>query len=117
VRQFAESSEIASLPIRFSLNMTSKNTRPKLVFNSYARASTPQAGASEDDFAIYMSYSMNSGLYSGRLKIIRKTDDRILFPFDGAPSIGPFKTAAEALKATRSLADEIIAGDLRNPEL
>lgn len=97
--------------------MTSRNGRPKLVFNSYVRACTPKAGVCEDDFVIYTSYSMTSGLYYGKLKVIRKTDDRILFPFNGASSIGPFKTAAEAIGAARSLGAKLIDGDLRNPEL
>jgi hypothetical protein len=37
------------------------------------------------DFAIYASYQINAGgMFVGLLKVVRKTDSRLLFPFEGA---------------------------------
>jgi hypothetical protein len=53
----------------------------------------------------------------GALKVVRKTDSRLLFPFDGAPTIGPFDDKEEALRAAVALGDEIVDADIANPEL
>ncbi|CAH2799982.1 MAG: hypothetical protein CPDRYMAC_5076 [uncultured Paraburkholderia sp.] len=44
------------------------------------------------------------------------TDDKVLFPFDGAPIIGPFETAAEARDAAQSKGDQTVTADLVCPE-
>ncbi|MDR5781211.1 hypothetical protein QCE63_17520 [Caballeronia sp. LZ065] len=91
--------------------------RPKLVLFS-TRAITPAPGVSQDDFRIYASYrgSRATGFY-GILKVVRATDGRLLYPFDGADDIGPFQTSADALGAARRRGDEIVSGDLARPEL
>jgi hypothetical protein len=51
-----------------------------------------KADVADDEFEIFASYhSTGDGRYIGGLKVIRKADRRILFPFDGAPQIGPLR--------------------------
>ena len=64
--------------------------KPKIVLSMTQLKSR---GAGErmraEDFAIYASYQINAGgLFVGTLKVIRKTDGRMLFPFQGAPVLG-----------------------------
>jgi hypothetical protein len=47
---------------------------------------------------------------------VRKTDGRLLFPFAGAPVIGPFPTRQEARTAAATFGSRIVAGDIDNPE-
>lgn len=91
--------------------------RPKLVL--FPTRSVPAApGATEEDFHIYASYrgSSASGYY-GTLKVVRKTDGRLLFPFDGVDTIGPFPTKAAAIEAAQRRGDEVVRADLVRPEL
>ncbi|MEZ2354881.1 DUF6723 family protein [Caballeronia sp. RCC_10] len=82
------------------------------------RNAPPAPGLTEDDFCIYASCrgSRASGYY-GTLKVVRKTDGRILFPFDGADTIGPYATRDAAVAAAEHRGDEVVRGDLRTPEL
>jgi hypothetical protein len=75
-------------------------------------------GHSQSDFQIYASYrgSLSSGFY-GTLKVVRKTDGRLLYPFDGAPDIGPFSTSTGAVAAAQQRGIAIVDGDLARPEL
>ena len=95
----------------------SSGKRPKLVLFP-TRQIAPTPGASPDDFQIYASYrgSSASGFF-GTLKVVRKTDGKLLFPFDGAGSIGPFPTKADAVAAALERGDEVVQGDLARPEL
>jgi hypothetical protein len=77
--------------------------RPKLLFVKTSRArKVRRAGAG--DYRVY------------DLKLVRTTDSRILFPFDGAPAIGPFEVAPDASAAARFKGAEIVPADLANPE-
>jgi Family of unknown function (DUF6723) len=70
-----------------------------------------------EDFSIYASYQINAGgLYVGTLKVIRKTDGRMLFPFQGAPVLGPYPTRQEAREAAITHGEQIVASDIANPE-
>ncbi|MDE1181699.1 DUF6723 family protein [Paraburkholderia sp.] len=76
-----------------------------------------KAVESDDDFEIYASYhGTGDGRYVGGLKVVRKADRRVLFPFDGAPEIGPYVTADEARRAAIDYGREIIAADRAAPE-
>ena len=55
--------------------------------------------------------------FFGVLRVVRKTDGRLLFPFTGAPELGPFLTKAEALVAAEVYGEHIVAADLAHPEL
>jgi len=96
--------------------MRQAGKKPKLLFRTDVPAS-PCAGKSPDDFAIYATYRLLHGRFMGSLKVVRKTDSRLLFPFDGAPTIGPFSHKEEALQAAASLGVEIVKADLANPEM
>jgi hypothetical protein len=41
----------------------------------------------------------------------------LLYPFEGAEQIGPFNSKADAIAAAHRRGDEIVAGDLKMPEL
>jgi hypothetical protein len=76
-----------------------------------------KADVVDDDFEIYASYhGTGDGRYIGGLKVVRKADRRILFPFDGAPEIGPYATADEARRAAIDYGREIVAADRAAPE-
>jgi uncharacterized protein DUF6723 len=70
-----------------------------------------------EDFAVYASYQINAGgLFVGTLKVIRKTDGRLLFPFQGAPVLGPYPSREEARDAAVMRGEQIVASDIANPE-
>ncbi|MBT2789875.1 MULTISPECIES: DUF6723 family protein [Paraburkholderia] len=69
------------------------------------------------DYRIYPTYRRTvTGTFTGDLKVVRITDDRLIFPYDGAPMIGPFETALEAREAAARKGAEVVAADLLNPE-
>ncbi|MDR5752238.1 MULTISPECIES: DUF6723 family protein [unclassified Caballeronia] len=91
--------------------------RPKLVLYPTRTVTQPAPARTDDDFAIYTSYRINAGhLYHGSLKVVRKTDGRLLFPFDGAPVIGPFASKHEAITAAQERGRAIVLADLESPE-
>ena len=94
-------------------------TRPKLVFSKSSMRPGPDAvlRPTVNDYKTYATYRRTvNGTFMGALKVVRTLDDRLLFPFDGAPTIGPFDDAAEAREAARLKGEEIVAADLANPE-
>ncbi|MEC5406094.1 DUF6723 family protein [Paraburkholderia sp. MPAMCS5] len=94
--------------------------RRKLHFhNSSLRALASPSGipATASDYRIYPTYRRTAaGAFAGDLKVVRTTDDRLIFPYDGAPVIGPFDTALEAREAAARMGSEVVAADLLNPE-
>jgi hypothetical protein len=77
----------------------------------------PAKPASTDDYLVSIaSKSVQKGRYYGTLSLVRKTDGRTLYPFDGAPDLGPFPTFVEARAAAQSWASKLISADLSNPE-
>jgi hypothetical protein len=73
---------------------------------------------SEDDFDISAASKLAGyRRFFGVLRVVRKTDGRVLFPFDGAPDLGPFVTRNEALAAAQVYGEHIVASDLAHPEL
>ncbi|HEY1999896.1 DUF6723 family protein [Paraburkholderia sp.] len=73
---------------------------------------------SEGDFHVSASSKLAGyRRFFGVLSVIRKTDGRQLFPFDGAPELGPYATKMEALAAAQVYGEHIVAADLANPEL
>jgi len=97
--------------------MRQAGKKPKLVLFGNNVPVSPCAGQSPDDFAIYATYRLLHGRFMGSLKVVRKTDSRLLFPADGAPTIGPFTHKEEALRAAAALGAEIVESDLANPEM
>lgn len=91
--------------------------RPKLVLYPF-RNVAPRPGMSHSDFEIYASYrgSTGSGFF-GTLKVVRKTDGRLLFPFDGADAMGPFATKADALQTAQERGRAVVDADIARPEL
>ncbi|PRX27497.1 hypothetical protein B0G75_1142 [Paraburkholderia sp. BL18I3N2] len=92
-------------------------SRPKMVFSRAARRSPNAGSVHEADYRIYATYRRTgSGAFIGDLKVVRTTDNKVLFPFDGAPTIGPFETASEAREAARLKGEQMVALDLVCPE-
>jgi hypothetical protein len=92
--------------------------KPKLVL-SMAQLKSRGSGEAmhAEDFAVYASYQINAGgLFVGTLKVIRKTDGRMLFPFQGAPVLGPYPSRQEAREAAARHGDLIVQSDIVNPE-
>ncbi|MCI0152063.1 hypothetical protein KNO81_40245 [Paraburkholderia sediminicola] len=76
-----------------------------------------KADVYDGDFEIYASYHGTAdGRYVGSLRVVRRSDRKILFPFDGAPQIGPFATPAEAREAAVECGRKIVAVDRSAPE-
>jgi|ERR1700712_1866480 hypothetical protein len=69
------------------------------------------------DFRIYASYRGVPGQFYGTLKVVRLTDKRVLFPFEGCPELGPFADRQSALDAARHYGEQLASGDLQQPEL
>ena len=92
--------------------------KPKIVL-SMTQLQSRRLGESmrPEDFAVYASYQINAGgLFVGTLKVIRKTDGRLLFPFQGAPVLGPYPSREEAREAAAVHGEQIVASDIANPE-
>ena len=86
--------------------------RRKLMFQPSGK---PQPETS-DDYAIYVTTRLVSvGQFYGDLSIVRKTDARKLYPFEGAEPIGPFATVESARDAAARAA-MLVAADIQNPE-
>jgi hypothetical protein len=69
------------------------------------------------DFRIYASYRGVPGQFYGTLKVVRLTDKRVLFPFEGCPEMGPFADPQSAVDAAQRYGEQLASGDLQNPEL
>jgi hypothetical protein len=85
-------------------NLSMPGKRPKLVLYPTRTVTQPAPARTDDDFAIYTSYRINAGhLYHGSLKVVRKTDGRLLFPFDGALSSVPLLRSMKRLRRHRNV--------------
>lgn len=74
--------------------------------------------SSEDDFNITAMSKMGGyRRFYGVLKVVRTTDGRVLFPFEGAPELGPYATKLEAIAAAQVYGEHIVTSDLARPEL
>lgn len=73
---------------------------------------------SEDDFNVSATSKLAGyRRFFGVLKVVRSTDGRVLFPFEGAPELGPYPTKLEAIAAAQVYGEHIVASDLARPEL
>ena len=97
--------------------MRQTGKKPKLMYFRCDASVPTRVGTSLADFAIYATYQMVNGRFLGTLKVVRKTDSRLLFPFDGAPTIGPYGTKEDALFAATALGAKIVEADIENPEV
>jgi hypothetical protein len=78
---------------------------------------TPAAVVSRDDFSIYVTARRSAdGRFYADLLVSRKLDGRRLFPFDGAPQMGPFSSIEEARLAAEEYGARIVAADMACPE-
>ncbi|GAB5094293.1 hypothetical protein P9250_15590 [Caballeronia sp. LP006] len=92
--------------------------RAKLVLFPHKKDRNAKPGLTDDDYAIYASYRPHvGGGYVGTLKVVRLTDARLLFPFEGAEDIGPFDSKQTAKDAAVLRGREIVQADLQVPEL
>jgi hypothetical protein len=78
---------------------------------------SPPVPLQPDDYEVVCGHCVNAlGHYIGLLRIRRKTDGKIIYPFDGCEVPGPYATGAEARSAARTLADELLRLDIERPE-
>jgi len=72
---------------------------------------------SPEDYIVHVTAKlMAADRYFGELSLVRLTDGRRLYPFDGAPPIGPFRSFEAARAAATAHATKLIEDDIRNPE-
>jgi hypothetical protein len=92
--------------------------KPKLVLSmTQLQSRGSSESMSPEDFAVYASYQINAGgLFVGTLKVVRKTDGRMLFPFQGSPVLGPYPSREAAREAAVMHGEQIVASDIANPE-
>jgi hypothetical protein len=82
-----------------------------------SRHYAPSRAESKRDYEIYATYRRTTeGAFVGLLKVVRKTDGRLLFPFTGAPDIGPFADGQAAREAAQRYGESVVESDLDNPE-
>ncbi|MCG1047860.1 hypothetical protein IHE29_04990 [Mycetohabitans rhizoxinica] len=86
---------------------------------------TPQAGRQQpgaeapwsEGFKVLVTAKPGvDGRFIGMLKVVRQADRRVIFPFPGAPEIGPFDTIEQARAAALEYGRKVVADDRRNPE-
>ncbi|WP_087039577.1 DUF6723 family protein [Caballeronia arvi] len=87
---------------------------PKLVFHP-AGKSLPNPAVGRDDFHIYDSY-VGARRLGFQDVVVRVTDGRLLYPFDGADAVGRYSTKDEAIRAAQQRGEEIVGADLTYPE-
>jgi hypothetical protein len=81
------------------------------------KSSPLSEGSVYEGFDIYASYVVNAtGLHVGTLKVVRKRDKRVLYPFDGCETIGPYESSEDARKAAQALGQKLVEADIANPE-
>jgi hypothetical protein len=89
-------------------------SRPRL---SFSGRKIPMRDGDIPGYRIYASYRRTaSGEFFGVLKVVRTRDARLVFPFEGAPDIGPYAIALEAREAAHRLGETIVSGDQATPE-
>jgi hypothetical protein len=94
------------------------NRRPKLVLFPTKKGMPFLPGSGEEDYAVYASYRPSVGKrFVGTLKVVRLTDGRLLYPFEGSSEIGPFGSVDEAVCESRQQGEAIVRGDLTRPEV
>ena len=72
---------------------------------------------SAEDYDVFCGEQIDgAGRYYGLLRIRRKTDGRLIYPFDGCPRPGPCATGPLARQQALTLADELIRADIATPE-
>jgi hypothetical protein len=71
----------------------------------------------DDEYSVFVAgHRTSDGRFTGALKVVRKADKRLLFPFDGAPVIGPYRNADEARRAAVEVGKRVVTADRAAPE-
>lgn len=70
-----------------------------------------------EDYDVVCGQKVNAlGRYIGYLRIRRKPDGKLIYPFDGCQVPGPFATGEEARRAACEMAEELVRLDIASPE-
>lgn len=70
-----------------------------------------------EDYDVVCGQKVNGlGRYIGYLRIRRKPDGKLIYPFDGCQVPGPFATGEEARRAACEMAEELVRLDIASPE-
>jgi hypothetical protein len=89
-------------------------SRPRL---SFSGRKVPARDGDIPGYRIFASYRRTAtGEFFGVLKVVRTSDSHLVFPFEGAPEIGPYAIALEAREAAHRLGETLALGDRAAPE-
>ncbi|WP_322048829.1 DUF6723 family protein [Paraburkholderia sp. J67] len=70
-----------------------------------------------EDYDVVCGQKVNAlGSYIGSLRVRRKPDGKLIYPFDGCEVPGPFATGEEARRAACAMAEELVRLDIASPE-
>lgn len=70
-----------------------------------------------EDYEVFCGEQIDgAGRYYGVLRIRRRSDGRLIYPFEGCSRPGPCATGAQAREVALALADELIRADIALPE-
>jgi hypothetical protein len=70
-----------------------------------------------DDYVVYATTRfVSAGRFFGELALVRTTDGRKLYPFEGASPIGLFLAVDDARAAATAHGSLLIEADLKYPE-
>ena len=70
-----------------------------------------------DDYDVTCTVGLDSSAhFRSRVRIERKRDGRIIYPFDGCPAPSAFLTDAEARADAQRLAENLIRADIFCPQ-
>ena len=75
-----------------------------------------QLAATAGDYAVYVTANSIAGQHFGKLEVIRKPDGKMIYPYDGASSIGPYATVDQARREASEYGWLLVEADLKNPE-
>ncbi|CAM2159404.1 conserved protein of unknown function (plasmid) [Pararobbsia alpina] len=91
-------------------------SRPFRVRWGLGSENAPRAPTHVDDYLIDVACWGSWSQHFARVKIRRKTDGKVIFPFEGAAVVGPFSSAGEAREKGEQFARDLVYADIKNPE-
>jgi hypothetical protein len=99
-------------------NTTRQKTEDEMVRRKLRIVPTGKPRAETvDDYLIYVTAQrLPDGRFLGDLSLVRTTDGRQLYPFDGASAIGPFTTVEQAREAAVAHGKMLAEADIQSPE-
>jgi hypothetical protein len=69
-----------------------------------------------EDYRVEVSSFRSSGQFYARIRIERLTDKKVIYPFEGAETLGPYESSDKAREAGQVRARELVDADIKSPE-